>query len=386
MELGVLESIHHEYIYCWWKKYKKIKKEWCLLMADLCRYEECHSILRHSRADEIISNQSSSINDNLLSWIETTTYDQYAKSQQEGLRLDVIIPVEDGSPIPLGFGHTTDKKKYETLQEHIRSGRALSISRKQAGGFISRIIPSNVYDNWLKCMETMISSCSSKPPESGIQQYLDYINASETLATINYVPINSEDSWPTLIEDPYVPDIVEWKAGILKKGDTINNRIALSFVRVKPGNGTVLINTNKGPIQIPITPPVSNNGLELAKEAIEEIIEDYFVKRGGKLEWTTNRGGTNRPIVKELKINHTEIKLHIELVHYGHLLHGLFYTIVCNMHGVFDLTEKHTDISLCIEESPAYFKNYFGINGDEKFCVPREEIANAIFNALKKTY
>ncbi|MES9726373.1 hypothetical protein ABWK34_18730, partial [Bacillus safensis] len=289
-------------------------------MSDLCDYEACHAVLKLSKINEIIINGTKSVNDNLLIWLEKTSYEEFVKAHKEGFELNVILPVENGNPIPIGFGHLMDRNQYEKLQETIRSGKIISISRKQTEQIISRNTPSNVYDNWLKCMEDMIQACKTKPPEFGLQIKLNY-NLSETLATVHYRPINSEDKWPVVTEDPYVPEIVEWKSNHLKKGDHLDKETTLLFKRVKKGQGTVIIQTNKGAIEIPIYPSITSKGIEIAKDEIEELITRAFVKEGGVLE-LSNRQGVRRILVKELDINETMVKLHMEFVTHMHWTAG----------------------------------------------------------------
>ena len=249
-------------------------------MSEQCKFEECHKILAESKANVLIVDHRLDARSNILMWIERTSYEEYKDYRNNGLNIGAEFLIEE-VPVGIKLDGNTTKDDYEKLQTYISQGKVGAFSHDEAIKIISQVVPANVYDNWLSCMNRMIDYCKNQG--YGLHQEITR-NNDEIIVKVWYTPYNPNDSWPKISTDIYIPPSAKCAHDCLKNGDVINREVTMIFTRESGGNGTIAINTDKGSILVPLVPKIDES-LELEiQNKIKAFVQAAFISKGAKLE------------------------------------------------------------------------------------------------------
>lgn len=248
-------------------------------MSEQCNFEECHTIIEHSKANVLIIDRHLDARSNFMLWIENTSYEEYKEYRDDGLNISAQFPIE-GVPVGISLDGETTKEDYEKLQSYFKKGMVESFSENQAIHIISQVVPPNVYDNWLSCMNNMMECVKNQ--KYGLHHEVRR-TGNELIIKIWYYPYNPQDPWPKVSSDVYVPDGAQCKHDCLKEGDTIEREVTLIFVRSSGENGTISINTDKGAILVPLVPYLEGNPNVNLQENIKQFIQQAYISEGGKI-------------------------------------------------------------------------------------------------------
>ncbi|MEC2872574.1 hypothetical protein ACIQHV_30785 [Bacillus bombysepticus] len=247
-------------------------------MSEECSFKECHSILIHSKANVLIVNENKDMRENILTWIETTSYEEFKRQRENGLGIDVIIPI--------GLNNNTSKEDYERLQNYIKEGKVIQFSHSEASHIVSMNTDPEVYRQWGECMSKMIDCV--KNSGYGLHCEPTY-RGNEIVIRIWYTPYNPEDPWPKIKTDMYVPTNAECVHDCLTTSTVFDRELTVVIIRTGSGNGTIIVNTDKGVVQVPLLPKIEEDHLPQIQTALEQHMMKRLVEAGAKLEPYGNR-------------------------------------------------------------------------------------------------
>ncbi|HFF1840458.1 hypothetical protein P4K54_23750 [Bacillus cereus] len=249
-------------------------------------YEHCHEALKNSKLTTFISNKFLSLQWNLLHWLETHTYEEFKTKKNDGINFDIPIPI-DGFPVPFNLNADFSEEQYKSLQEKIHEGKIEKIDETSFEQFILQFEPKHVYDTWLTCMLAMIQQSSK-----GRLNHSVSIQGKEIIVTLSYYPVNANDSYP-IVEAFHISDNLTCKMGCLVNGFQINNDHAIVLEKINDEVGSIVIDTDKEVLQIPINaskpsepkPPepkpieITESEKEAAILGLKKYVEDCYKKR-----------------------------------------------------------------------------------------------------------
>ncbi|MPY20055.1 hypothetical protein [Paenibacillus glucanolyticus] len=239
-------------------------------MFQECSFEQCHQVLIHSKANILIIDQKKDMRENILMWIVKTSYEDFKKLESDGFGLDAAFPVE-GVPIDIGLNSKTTEEEYTRLQQYINEGKVIQFSHEEASRIISKIVDPSVYKVWGECMEGMIHCVENSAV--GLHYDATY-RGHEIIIRMWYFQFNPQDPWPKFKNDMYVPPMAKCVHDCIKTTTPFDREITTVINRISSGYGTVIINTDKGAVQVPLIPVIRDvYSVEITSRITEFIIE-----------------------------------------------------------------------------------------------------------------
>lgn len=249
-------------------------------MSNQCDFNECHKILTETRANTLIINRNLDAKSNIFLWIQKYSYEEYKSFRDNGLNLEAQFPIKE-VPIGVNLDSSTTKEDYEKLQTYINEGQIREFSNSEAMQIISSVLPEDISKNWLSCMNKMADCIITM----GYGLHHEIVrNESEIIVKLQYRPYNPDDPWPVVVEDIYMPSGVTCGHDCLKKGETINREVTAIFNRESGKTGTIVINTDKGSILVPIVPKIDGNSNINIQTEIKKFVQEILIVRGAKFD------------------------------------------------------------------------------------------------------
>lgn len=358
-------------------------------MAAECTFKECHAILKHTKANVLIIDQKKDIKENFLSWIIKTSYSEFQNQQENSFGLDVVIPIE-GVPIPFGLNSSTSEEDYERLQQYIQEGRVVNFSHNEAKLIVSRMVDPEVYRKWGMCMDRMIECVSES--NYGLHYEANY-RQNEIMIRIWYVPFNPHDPWPKIKSNMYVPSVAKCMHDCIDTSTVFDRELTVVINRVSSGDGTIIVNTDKGSVQVPIVPLIEEIHETEIQSAIEEFIIQRLIAAGANLESYNSDGifrGRAHVFLENFQANKGKISfivkfernitVKIKIIHHTHTVN---IDSDSQMGVNFDLASTElSSLLFCADEK---IKLCFGI---KELCITAQEVGEIILNQFQesKTY
>ncbi|MFJ8369700.1 hypothetical protein ACIQ61_26110 [Bacillus cereus] len=363
-------------------------------MLEGCPFQECHSILIHSKANVFIVDQNKDMRENILTWIETTSYEEFKRQRENGLGIDVTIPIE-GVPIPIGLNNNTSKEDYEKLQNYIKEGKVVQFSHSEASHIVSLNTDPEVYRQWGECMRKMIDCVKS----SGYGLHFEpTYSGKEIVIRIWYTPYNPEDPWPKIKTDMYVPPSAECVHDCLTTSTVFDRELTVVIRRTGSGNGTIIVNTDKGVVQVPLIPKVEEVHLPQIQTAIENFVIKRLVEAGANLEphgqeiqIVGDKMKINRYrayiYIKDFQVNDDHTRFNVILARkmeyiryvFGNSIPPIFQDLEFGMGIEFNHSDLELTSKLFCINSTGLFKMAFEIN---ELCITAQEIWDIILEQL----
>lgn len=358
-------------------------------MSDKCQFEQCHAILKNTKADDIMIDKSVDAKTNILMFLKKTSYKEFKDNSAFGLNFP--LPVENAEPIMVGVDMSEDN--YNQMKSAITSHKVLNFSTEESYRIVSRIVNPTIYKDWLDCMKGMMDLCKSSNDSSGEAVGLKYSverNYKEIIIKVRYLPFNSNDPYP-IITSFNKSDVMECDNDCLEVGMELNREFIILFKRVKPGAGTIIIGTDKGGITIPVIPNLTDDEKENVSELLEAFLLERYIAAGGIYNKDNDKDHT-KIIVRDWTLTETilDIKMTITKVKLKRVGSGAFaikipIPISLEGQGKFDLTDLN-DLGnkICFDKfemgrSAPKLEN-FGVN---EFCIQCFDIANQFYKAVK---
>ncbi|MCU5103264.1 hypothetical protein OCA20_24610 [Bacillus cereus] len=275
-------------------------------MSEECSFEQCHAILIHSKANVLIVDQNKDMQANVLNWIEITSYEEFKRQRENGLAIDATFVAEGTPPIPIGLNNSTSKEDYEALQNYIKEGRIVQFSHSEASHIVSQNTDPEVYRQWGDCMSKMIDCVNN----SGYGLHFDpTYRGNEIVIRIWYTPYNPTDPWPKIKTDMYVPSSAQCVHDCLTPSTVFDRELTVIINRISSGDGTVVVNTDKGVVQVPLIPKIEEVHLPQIQTALEQYVIRRLVEAGANLE--PHGAEENTPPIK-MKINWHRASIYIQ--------------------------------------------------------------------------
>lgn len=351
-------------------------------MCPECNFSECNAVLMLSKVNTLIVEHSSNIKRNLLQWIEKNSYENFIRQKANGLDLSAVIPV-DGVPIPINLGYDMSEAKYNELQGLIREGKISTFSQEEADKIIQKNVDPIIYDHWLKCMNGMMKLCSS----SGIHHQVAETK-EELIITIWYVPINEHDPYPKVENFFISAGAGECLSGCLKKGKKISNEHVIIIKKNVSKEGTVMIDTDKGSIIVPlkakpvISEEVKQKSIPQIENYIKEKLEIQKIPLGEK-GYVKVEELTARETIVNFKIKlHFEFKIPSIVINLPPPLHDIETQEILVNEDYYFQDWLNIDNSNSFENREVCPNIQFSekITSEKKFCIPLKDIATIILS------
>ncbi|WP_074594698.1 hypothetical protein [Bacillus cereus] len=366
-------------------------------MSEKCQYEQCHAILKDTKADVIMIDKFSDSKTNILTFLEKTSYREFKDNNAFGMSFP--LPVAEGPPIMVGVDMS--EENYNQMQGAIKENKVINFSNAESFKIISQIVNPSIYNKWLECMKGMMEVCKSI--DTGQLTYSVERNYREIIIKLRYNPHNSTDTYP-ILKSIHIPDVMKCDNDCLKEGMEINREFVILFTRIKPGSGTIIIGTDKGSLVIPVIPNIS----EVEKGRISDSIEDY-VRKAVIAERAKNKKNDLAFKVSASELYLTDTIVNITLNIESEIIvktpsikvRGPFGTNVIDIdehtyhlkevltsEGEFDLTDSNSLANkMCFKltKEPEIDTNMImdGFVGGKEFCIPCLDIANEFFKVMK---
>lgn len=282
-------------------------------MSSVCSFQECHAVLKYSKANIFILDEKLDMTHNFLTWIEKTSYEEYIKQQANGLGVSVNIPIVD-LPVGINLDQNTSKSDYQRLQHYISEGKVSNFSHNEVKHIVSKMVDPEVYRQWGLCMDKMIQC--TVDTGYGLHHLVNY-RGNEILIKIWYTPYNPTDPWPKFKTNMYVPPVAKCDHDCIYTTVVFDREITVIVNRITSGTGTVIINTDKGAIHVPIVPEIKEIHYHTIGEKIIELIKRKFVAAGVNLQHHSTEVRRNIETIittKDIVASSQRLSLHIDAV------------------------------------------------------------------------
>jgi LEA14-like dessication related protein len=239
-------------------------------------YSHCQQILLNSKADIFITDKSKSIYENLYSWIESTSYEEYKKQRSDGIGIDITIPIDD---IPLGqsLNSNTTKDEYTNIQKAIREGKVKGLDINDQMNVIKSITNPEVYKAWSECIKSVDGDPVIESDKIKIKKII--INSDEIIIILKFISEYPENS--PIVQDIYIPNCVTCVSGQLKIGDTIKGEHTMIFKRNSYGQGSFSLDTTYNSLIIPLIPTLTSSLIERIEPEIEKYVNEEAIRQLG---------------------------------------------------------------------------------------------------------
>lgn len=361
-------------------------------MNEECSFEQCHQILIHSKANILIIDNKKSMSENILLWITKTSYEDFKKAESDGLGLGFNFPVE-GIPVGITLNSSTTEEEYSRLQQYINEGKVIQFSHQEASKLISKMVDPVVYTQWGACMEGMIHCVEAS--KYGLHHEETY-RGNEVIIRIWYTPYNPTDPWPKFMTDMYVPPIAKCMYDCITASTLFDREITVVINRTDSGSGTVIINTDKGVVQVPIVPDIPESHATMIVSSIQEFILERLKKSGVNLE-PHDPKRSKLIFVSRASVNIKEFRAENGIVNFSILLTRAGLKLKSTNIGAgikFDIPtpvnfDKTLDVSLDLSNLDQSSKVYcisdlrYGY-GIEELCINGTELTNLIMEQFQQ--
>lgn len=354
-----------------------------------CSFEQCHQVLIHSKANILIIDQKKDMRENILMWIVKTSYEDFKKLESDGFGLDVVLPIE-GVPVGLGLNSNTTEEEYKRLQQYINEGKVIQFSHEEASKIINKMVDPVVYKEWGNCMEGMIHCVESS--RYGLHHEETY-RGNEITIRIWYSPYNPNDPWPKFMTDMYIPPVAKCMHDCIFSTTSFDREITVVINRIASGYGTVIINTDKGVVQVPLIPDIPESFATMIISRIQEFVIERLKSSGVNFEpHEPNRSGlifVSRASVsiKNFKAENGLIQFSIQLTRMGLKMKNTGGPFHVSIPTTVNL-DKNLDIKLNLSDLDPSSKIYcltdlnkgYGVN---ELCINGKELTILIMKQFE---